>query len=68
MNIGDKVLVVGRHDVNQAPDSVKIEGRIVRFTPQRIVVREESFGSIFYFDKITLKQYTNDWWSLRVQK
>lgn len=61
MEIGQKVQIVGRFDMTQKKDAVKLSGEVIKITPKRIKVRESSAYSVFEFDRKTLKQYGGHW-------
>jgi hypothetical protein len=61
MELGQKVQIVGRFDMTQEPDAVKMEGEVIKVTPKRIKVRETSAWSVFEFDRETLKGFGSHW-------
>ena len=60
MKIGEKVLIVGRFDMSQKTDAIKMEGTVTKITDKRIYVAEQLWA-LFCFDRRTKKEIGGHW-------
>ena len=60
MKLGQKVKIVGRFDVSQKSDAIKIDGEVFKITDKRIYVVEPCY-TVFVFNKKTKKEVGGHW-------